>query len=95
MHETCVDGACACVAPAAICGGQCKNLQQDVTNCGSCGNACTKPLVCSQGSCVGSCAAGLTECARSCVDTQSNIKHCGQCYRACAMGEQCIAGKCG
>jgi hypothetical protein len=40
-----------CAAGLTLCNGQCVNLASDPVNCGSCGNVCEAPGICSVGSC--------------------------------------------
>ncbi|MFT3924605.1 MAG: PQQ-binding-like beta-propeller repeat protein [Myxococcales bacterium] len=46
--QLCVAGACACTGTKILCGGKCKEPQ--VGPCGSCGELCTKPPDCDDGS---------------------------------------------
>jgi len=49
----------SCAAGQVECGGTCKNLATDATNCGACGNACANGSSCQNGYC---CPAGTMLC---------------------------------
>jgi hypothetical protein len=42
---------CACAAGLACCGGACRDLSSDHSNCGACGKACTQAQTCLSGYC--------------------------------------------
>jgi hypothetical protein len=71
------------------------DLQTDPQHCGSCTNACTGDLVCSDGQCKAQCDPPLIKCLNTdgggeagvCFDLTSNIDHCGQCATECATGD--------
>jgi hypothetical protein len=50
---SCAYGQCTptCAAPQTVCGNQCVDLSSDNTNCGACGNTCTKAQHCVSGGC--------------------------------------------
>jgi len=48
---TCVNAACVCQAPMAMCGSTCANVSIDTYNCGSCGTRCAGGQFCRNGSC--------------------------------------------
>lgn len=91
------------------CGGGCisrASLEQDVDNCGACGNACGAGQYCCQGSCLiaatktvpacdcpTSCGA-LACCGAMCKDLESDAGNCGACGRKCGPGKMCKAGVC-
>ncbi len=82
----CDRGTCKirCRADQTLCGTNvCADLQNDGANCKACGMKCDPGLVCREGSCSTSCAAGLTPCDGSCVDLQSNLDHCNDCTKKC------------
>jgi hypothetical protein len=56
----CVNGGCNCPAGQTSCGGTCADLNTSNQNCGAGGGstACKTGQVCSNSSCVGSCASG-------------------------------------
>jgi subtilisin-like proprotein convertase family protein len=82
-------GSCPPNKPTT-CGSQCVNLQNDVSNCGSCGTACTVAgQVCSNGQCA--CPSGTTLCQNACVNDHDN---CGGCGIACTSLQRCCSGTC-
>ncbi len=56
----CADGDSDCCADPS--GEVCTNLQDDVNNCGTCGNACSEGQVCTLGECVTPCVDILLDC---------------------------------
>lgn len=44
--KQCVNGACVCQSPQAMCSGTCLNLASDNNNCGACGKRCTGTKTC-------------------------------------------------
>jgi hypothetical protein len=83
-----------CNGSETACGQSCVEMQTDPANCGSCGNACAAPQVCSNGTCAFSCAGGATACGQSCVDIKVDPKNCGACGTACDPSQVCSAGTC-
>jgi hypothetical protein len=65
------------------------NLQTSVSNCGSCGSACTitnGTPQCTNGSCTAvSCNAGFNNCGTSCANLQSDNNNCGGCGSVCSI----------
>jgi hypothetical protein len=96
----CEGGVCKCAGGEACRSGEscceqgCKNLTNDVTSCGACGQACEAPAdACVNGKCV--CASTGTEpCQGACRDFKTDPQHCGACGKACAAGETCCNGTC-
>ena len=78
-----------------LCGSQCINTKTNPDNCGTCGNACGKDNLCSDGMCVSECKGGTEVCAGACIDTQNDPANCGTCGIKCAAEELCSGGKCG
>ncbi|MBK8691199.1 MAG: hypothetical protein IPN17_02545 [Deltaproteobacteria bacterium] len=102
--------ACAsgCAAGQVRCSGACADTRTDVTDCGSCGNACpavaNAARTCTAGACGFACNAGFADCdanpANGCeVFTGTDARHCGGCGTACAAGANatatCALGRCG
>ncbi len=82
--------------PPAICGGA--NLQNDVRNCGTCGNGCTSNQTCVAGTCTNApvADAGTTPPPPACggANLQSDPANCGVCGRSCGATQTCNAGTC-
>ena len=79
-----------------LCGDFCVNLQTNVYNCGTCGNACTAGDVCISGYC--RCPYSFMKCdiggESKCVDTQQDSENCNGCGLTCSDGQRCIQGSC-
>ncbi len=60
--------AVCCAAGESNCGGLCKKLITDNSNCGRCGNVCNPGYVC---------------CGGKCVDFQTDNANCGGCGNIC------------
>lgn len=61
-----------------------KDLNNDVDNCGKCGNQCGPGKICSAGVC--GCTPGLSECNGACVNLTSDGNNCGTCGTVCSPG---------
>ena len=92
---------CCTVASPTCCGNAtCVNLQSDVTNCGTCGNACKAPAnasaVCTNGKCGFVCNAGFVLCQGKCVPTcpDGEVLDPTTCTCACPTGTQLCKGTC-
>jgi hypothetical protein len=102
---------CQCKGNKTLCPGQgwqpagCADLENDSSNCGSCGYVC--PLVdnadpiCVKGRCTYTCQPGRADCndnqADGCeVDLGKDPRHCGACGTSCngALGQPCVGGQC-
>ena len=92
-----------CPTGTSDCGGICLDLQNDVNNCGTCGNVCPEGQPgfvpgCAAGNCFfmreRACPEGQSSCNDVCVDPQTDPANCGLCGNACAAGEICFAGQC-
>jgi hypothetical protein len=74
-------GTCACAAGLTNCGGTCRALSSDPSNCGGCGVVCSAPsggsVTCSAGGCVQACPAGQTNCGGVCRVTGSSCTSAG------------------
>lgn len=83
--------ACLCggttECPGSCCNNECKDLQNDRSHCGTCGNACGKNMVCSNGKCVSYCPTPTLACANGdgveCVDINNDPNNCGECDNEC------------
>ncbi|CAN1845490.1 Protein GRIM REAPER [Linum perenne] len=62
------------------CKNNCRNVIQDVNNCGSCGNKC---------------GFGLRCCKGACISVAYDPNHCGECNQQCSPGQKCEYGSCG
>jgi hypothetical protein len=105
-------GACDVRCSAATeecCGGTCidqSSLEDDIQNCGACGNTCGEGQYCCQGDCLTKatpmmmacdCAiscGSLSCCGAMCRDLQTNKDNCGACGLKCGPGKTCVAGVC-
>lgn len=81
-----------CFTGWGVCGTTCLDLQNDRTNCGTCGLTCTGGQICQMGRCV--CPSGQTLCGSTCRDTRTDASNCGACGAACVTGASCVAGVC-
>ena len=84
-------------APPTKCSGVCKDLQNDLANCGACGNDCTalpnvvgSAVSCQAGACVvpaSACQPGFGNCngnaADGCEASTTNASNCGACGSTC------------
>ena len=73
------------------CNGECKNLQSDKENCGTCGNQCADNFICSKGKC---CPNGRINCSGVCVNLRTDENNCGACGRRCASTSRCVDRAC-
>ncbi|CAN0891269.1 Protein GRIM REAPER [Linum grandiflorum] len=62
------------------CKNNCRNVIQDVNNCGSCGTRC---------------GFGLRCCKGACISVAYDPNHCGECNQKCSPGQKCEYGSCG
>ena len=109
--QECVNGKCECQAGTQPCGqdGACADVMNDVSNCGACGNDCTKTTgwlsgKCVEGVCVPTICAinyhleGMVEENQSCV--QDSVEACGSQKINCAesvthwLSGRCEEGRC-
>ncbi len=121
---SCVAARCVCGLTEAGCGGDtdsiccpptgeltvnyCANLEQDLSDCGACGESCdrTKTSRCDGGNCY--CGDRRDVCdgdaeslcctdlfgETGCVNTVDNDQHCGGCNRRCELSERCVGDLC-
>lgn len=84
----------------------CVDIDNDPTNCGTCGRACHgdyphAQAICDEGSCGFACDYGWADCndveSDGCeTNVKSDPANCGACGQACegGPGQACVAGKC-
>lgn len=90
----CEPPAANCSSNETECNGVCTDLDDDVDNCGACGNECDSGEACSQGECVAECAGADTDCGGTCVNLDTDIDNCGACDNPCDAGLDCVDGAC-
>lgn len=81
-----------CGSGQTRCGNECRDLQRDADNCGSCNLLCDASNVCVNGICT--CPPGQADCGEGCVDINSNQVNCGACGNTCSSGQICGGGFC-
>ncbi len=86
------DDGQSCGSPLTTCSLLCVDLQNDSSNCGACGNACSTGRICTQGQC--GCSPDHIECDGACVDLRTDMVNCGSCGTACPTGAVCSYGNC-
>jgi hypothetical protein len=98
--SSCVGGQCQCPSGQTLCGNpaECVDLNTN-SNCGSCGNDCSKspnPIgsSCQNGSC--QCPSGQVSCGGQCVNVDADANNCGACGIECSttLGQTCQSGSC-
>ncbi|CAK9780452.1 hypothetical protein CC85DRAFT_300392 [Cutaneotrichosporon oleaginosum] len=85
----------------------CTNLQNDVTNCGTCFVRCRDGQTCKGGECVDdanappipplvdyTCENDFSWCDGSCRNVQNDNMNCGRCRNLCDEGQNCVEGTC-
>lgn len=73
------------------CNNVCVDSQNDVNNCGKCGNVCGG--ACENGQCK-STECAKTMCSGKCVDVNTDNLNCGACDQPCAQNQNCYNGEC-
>ena len=89
----CEAGRCQCITGWTNCGGVCRDLNHDFSNCGVCNRPCAPGQYCSTGSCNVCAGPGVKTCSGRCVDTGSDRYNCGSCGHVC-VGTPCAQGVC-
>lgn len=91
-------GLCVCPPGQFNCGGACRSLMTDASNCGTCGRVCPAPTGgssnCVGGACTQMCPSGWELCGGTCVNTGSDFFNCGACGARCPTGHVCGSGLC-
>lgn len=106
--SSCSQGQCqsSCSGGQTLCNQQgsqfCADLQNDVANCGTCGNACQSSsgtALCTKGKCDVQCSGTQTQCGTECVDLMNDPDNCGSCGNKCPSQTNgygtCQNGTCG
>lgn len=70
------------------------DLDNDLHNCGACGNVCGTNTVCVSARCVSACENGHSLCKGTCVDTASDSDNCGACGNVCGHDAKCVGARC-
>lgn len=83
-----------CPSDRRLCGTNCTDTLTDSSNCGYCGNACTRGQVCINGHCMLACPSGKTACVEGCFNLETDPDHCGICTNNCPAGLVCSKGQC-
>jgi hypothetical protein len=71
------NGTCPASCPGGqnCCGGSCKDLSNDATNCGACGTVCASDETC---------------CSGQCKNTNTDSNNCGGCGAVCPPDHACV-----
>lgn len=100
--RVCRQGRCQCPPGRTLCGGRCRNLQSDATNCGACGVVCIGGRICQNRACVcppgqedsgGVCGIRPSCRGRGAPDCYWNPSEC--CSGICPNFTTCAAGAAG
>jgi hypothetical protein len=83
-----------CPTDRRLCGTNCTDTLTDNSNCGYCGNTCTRGQTCINGHCMLDCPAGKTACIEGCFNLETDPDHCGICSNNCPAGLVCSKGQC-
>ncbi|HTU62370.1 MAG TPA: hypothetical protein VMF89_28115, partial [Polyangiales bacterium] len=93
--NNCVGIDCVCADAGmnkSYCRGECVSLQDDLQNCGACGETCGEYQTCTRGVCT--CPTGELWCDARCTQVASDYRNCGACGKRCASDQLCAAGSC-
>jgi eukaryotic-like serine/threonine-protein kinase len=93
----CVGGdrmVCECDSPRTPCGGSCVLTNEDVSNCGRCGNACQSGYTCLNDNCVPCVPPIYSVCNGRCTRILDNDRNCGRCGNVCGKSGYCSNGHC-
>ena len=71
---------------------QCVLLASSKNNCGACGNACPKDMICKGGKCV--CPPSYIDCDGTCIRPSDDPANCGGCGITCPRDRTCQGGEC-
>ncbi len=100
-----VDTGPTCDGGGTWCGDEpgCRDLANDLSNCGACGKTCATvpnatPL-CTTGACGFTCDTGFDDCDSDASDgcetsLLTDGANCGACGKVCLASESCVAGAC-
>lgn len=74
------------------CQGTCTAVNDDVDNCGACGNQCNQGEICQDGNCV--CEAITCSFLLLCTTLENTPDACGSCDVSCDDDQTCVADVC-
>ena len=87
-----------CSGNQTCCVNVCVDLQNDPTNCGTCGYHCNQGEFCVSGHCQlcggVTCGEGEICCNDSCTNIMTDELNCGGCGKICNPDENCLDGHC-
>ena len=94
----CVGGVCtACASGQTSCSNVCVNTQNNLSNCGACGNACPNGQTCTSGTCatIQQPAGSACSANNQCLSSICGVNGTGNCCAsACITGGTCGATSC-
>jgi hypothetical protein len=79
-----------------MCNDGCVDTQTSLTDCGTCGHACSDGDYCTNGTCYGTSAqcGTLTSCPDGCQNLETSNTDCGACGSPCTGEQTCSDFKC-